>query len=205
MIGLTGERGVGKSTVVKYLELKHNFENAHAFNVGKHMTLQMLLYMDVPYDTAYRMVYTDLRDVPSSYLPGKVSCRYFMEKFGFFMGKELGPEWTLGAELKHLKQFIEYHDDNIKDSENAVRGIVFDSIVYEAPLFKEKGGIIIRITRPDADKTIEAPNTSKAQAEVKHDVEITNDGSLDQLHSAIDAVLLQVRLVNFSENLSSIV
>lgn len=170
IIGLTGDRGVGKSEIVRYLVKHHGFQQTHSFAPGKTMFISYLERKRVPHDIAFQMVYGDLRDVPSKYLPNNATPRYFMEKFGYFMGHDLGGDWTLGVEIENAIY------DNVKM-------LIVDSVVYEEDVINKYNGIIVRVTRPGKEHNahIDAPNTTAANKIVKEHAVLENNGSLEDL------------------------
>ncbi len=139
LLGITGKRNVGKSTVATLLEERYGFARAHAFDGGKTAAVTYFGYITGDYDVAHRMVYGDLKDKPSTHLPGGVAPRFFLEKFGHFMGVTMGVEWTLAMEIARIRKL----------TPNAP--IVVESLVYEAPWFKAQGGFVLRLERPDFD------------------------------------------------------
>lgn len=167
IIGLTGKRGVGKSTIADVLE-EDGFIRSHAFEGGKAATFGYFVHIGMPIDVADEAVYGRLRDEPNEYLPNNSTPRYFMEKFGHFMGVTLGSDWTLGTEIDRIQR--NYPSKNI----------VIESVVYEAPLLRSRGGRIIRVTRPDHEG-IMGMMTDAAQSEIDADFELINDGSVDDL------------------------
>lgn len=136
MIGLTGKRNVGKSTVAAMLEEEGGFERVHPLETGKEAALAWLTRVTGDQITAEEMVYGKLKDVPSHSLPGEVSPRYFLERFGEFMGRQLGVEWTLGLEIDLVRR------------RSPRAPIVVESLVYEAAWFKAQGGVVVRLERP---------------------------------------------------------
>lgn len=160
MIGLTGRRNVGKSTLANLLEAEFGFDKIHAFDSGKHASEKWFTEVTGDPAIAYRMVWDDLKDKPSSLLPGGESPRYFMEKFGHFMGTVMGVDWTLGVEIKKAR------------ARSPRSPIVVESVVYEAPWFRKQGGIVVRLERPDfiAPTGVESDGV---QALIKADVSVT--------------------------------
>lgn len=136
MIGLTGKRNVGKSTVACMLEEEYGFEAIHAFNTGKAASVRYFDMIVDDYSEAYRMVHGDLKDKPHALLPGGVSPRFFLEKFGHFCGVTLGVEWTLGLEIARARRRA------------PTAPIVVESLVYEAAWFQAQGGFVVRLERP---------------------------------------------------------
>jgi hypothetical protein len=139
LLGITGKRNAGKSTVATLLEEKFGFARAHAFDGGKLAAETYFAYIVGDADVARRMVYGDLKDKPSARLPGGVAPRFFLEKFGHFMGATMGVEWTLAMEIARIR----------RETPNAP--IVVESLVYEAPWFRSQGGYVLRLERPDFD------------------------------------------------------
>ncbi len=137
MIGITGKRNVGKSTVATLLEERYGFARAHAFDGGKEAARAFFEHITGNFEIADSMVYGRLKDTPSTYLPGNVAPRYFLEKFGHFMGQTMGVEWTLAMEIGRLRRI------------SPRAPIVVESLVYEAPWFIRQGGFVLRLERPD--------------------------------------------------------
>lgn len=160
-IAFTGRRNVGKSTAVRRLE-KQGFKQVHAFTGGKEAAVAYLDHIIAygPYERmGRRMAYGDLKDVPCPALPGGVAPREFLERFGKFMGIDMGVEWTLKAEVERVERIYG------KDVNIAV-----DSMVYESGYWKEIGGVIVRLNRPDFEGQPVVASDAH-QAAVKHDFE----------------------------------
>lgn len=170
MIGFTGLRGVGKSLAADTLVKKHGFAKAHAFGPGKEMCVAYYEYMGIDAHTAWRMVHGDLKDTPCEKLPNGVASRYFMEKFGKFMGVDMGPDWTLAVELDRMQR-------------NGNKHVTVESLVYEAAVFRNKGGFIVRMERDGVKPSGE--HTDEAQAKVKEDITINNNGSVEELEDKL--------------------
>lgn len=172
VIGLTGRRHVGKTTATNYLFVTYGFARVHAFEGGKVAAAAYFEHLGASAEEARRMVYGDLRDQPSRYLPGNALPRMFLEKFGHFMGVGMGAEWTLGAELERTWR------------DNPGRPVVVESVVYEAPVIRAAGGLIVRIVRPGHDGPA-GIRTDIAQASLDVDATIVNDGDLAKLRASI--------------------
>ncbi|MBZ9943409.1 hypothetical protein LB533_20190 [Mesorhizobium sp. BR1-1-13] len=137
LMGLTGKRNVGKSTVAKLLKDEFGFVPVHAFASGKEAAREWFIAIGIDAETAWEMVYGDLKDEPSDDLPGGVAPRFFLEKFGHFMGATMGVAWTLGLEIAIVRK------------RNPRAAIVVESLVYEAGWFKAQGGRVVRLERPE--------------------------------------------------------
>jgi len=175
IIGLTGRRHVGKSESAIWLQ-ELGFIKCHAFEGGKAAAVGYFRHLGASEDVAHRMVHGDLRDVPSPLLPDNQTPRYFLEIFGKFMGTTLGPEWTLGLELRRVRAAC------------PGKSIIVESVVYEADCFRAAGGTIVRIIRPGHQGPT-GMMTDAAEAEIAADVEIINDGSLADLKAKVLALV----------------
>lgn len=170
MIGFTGLRGVGKSLAADILVKKFGFSKAHAFGPGKAMCITYYEYLGIDHFTANRMVHGDLKDTPNEKLPNGVASRFFMEHFGKFMGVSMGPDWTLAVELDKLQR-------------EGAKLITVESLVYEADVFRNKGGYIVRLERSGTKPTGE--HTDIAQAKVREDALLDNNGSVGELEAKL--------------------
>jgi len=157
MIGLTGLRNVGKSTVADLLVNEFGFVKVHAFASGKEAAKEYFIAIGFDAEDAWEMVYGDLKDVPCAALPGEVAPRYFLERFGHFMGHTLGVEWTLGQEVRIARQ--------------QGRPLVVESLVYEADWFRRQGGLVVRLERPGHVGPV-GVESDAVQAAVRADVTI---------------------------------
>jgi hypothetical protein len=139
IIGITGRRNVGKSTMARLLESEFGFMKVHAFEGGKESAVALFAYMTGDWSIANRMVYGDLKDKPSDLLPGGVAPRHYLEEYGKFMGVTMGVEWTLAMEVARARRLC------------PSAPIVVESLVYEVDWFRANGGYIVRLERPDHD------------------------------------------------------
>lgn len=190
IIGLSGKRQVGKSHIARHLVEQHGFSRLHPFDGGKAASRGYFRHLGIDEETALRMTDGDLKDVPSPILPvisnpehGTVGehykPRFWMEKFGQFMGAQLGPEWTIEREIdRHLRLGQPFR-------------LVAESIVYEAETLRRMGGVIIRVEREvDAALAISGLETDKFGAEIVPDHVLKNDGeTLDDLYGQVDELL----------------
>lgn len=181
IIGLTGTRGVGKSTIADILVNKHGFTKIHAFAPGKAMCLTYAQQCGVDTETAFRLVYGDLRDVPHPLLPGDGLMRTIMEELGKFMGSTLGAEYTLGVEINRALRV----DPNVK--------LVIESVVYEADFLQEIGGQVVRVIRPQAQDKIVGKHTDAAVELVKPDAYLFNNlDNMQVLELQVETTLSQL-------------
>ena len=180
LIGFTGKRGVGKSEAIKIL-VDLGFIASHAFEPGKVAAVAYYKHIGIDENTANRMVYGDLRDVPCEKLPDNATSRFFMEELGKFMGVRLGAEWTLGAEIRVLEEQF-----------GKERNKVIDSVVYEEALFRRYGGKIIRITAPASTNShIVGHHTDDFQEKITADEVVHN--TLDGLDKFRESLIKALR------------
>ncbi|WP_202034104.1 hypothetical protein [Rhizobium rhizogenes] len=178
LLGITGKRNVGKSTVANLLESKYGFARVHAFDGGKAAAEAYFRHITGNALEAQQMVYGYLKDVPSPYLPGNVAPRYFLEKFGNFMGVTLGVEWTLAMEIARIRR------------ETPKAPIVVESVVYEAPWFKAQGGFVLRLERPEHEGPAGISSDS-VQAAIEAD-ETIEARSIDELERKANLLVQQL-------------
>lgn len=176
IIAFTGRRHAGKSTAAKYLRDKHGFVPAHAFGIGKRMAEQYFFEVTGHADLADRMVNGDLKDQPSEYLPGNATPRLFMERFGQFMGVQMGPEWTLGMEVRRYGPGVD---------------LVFESIIYESEPLRKMGAVIVRLGRLGYDHPSVDSDATQAAIKAHHTILA---GSLDELRTGLDDLVDRVRV-----------
>lgn len=175
IIALTGQRHQGKSTAADQLESEYGFKRVHAFEGGKLMSQFLFEYITFSTDKAFQMVHGNLKETPSPDLPGNASPRDFMEKFGQFMGVQMGTAWTLEMEIARAIR-------------KGYRKIVIESLIYEEGPINAVGGKIVRIER----EGYEPPSVSSdaTQALIKEHAKIVAD-SLPALHRCVAAFMVE--------------
>jgi hypothetical protein len=66
---------------------------------------------------------------------------------------------------------------------DGAKNITVESLVYEADVFRKKGGFIVRLERAGTKPTGE--HTDIAQAKVKEDLTLHNNGSVEELEAKL--------------------
>jgi hypothetical protein len=179
IIGLSGRRGVGKSRVADHLVEQHGFSRIHPFQGGKAACVGYFVHVGATPEEAARMVNGDLKDKPCSLLPNNQTPRYFMERFGQFMGVQMGPAWTIGQEIRLALE----RDPDAR--------LIAESIVYEVDVIRQMGGVIVEITRDGS--TLTDLETDKATALITPDMRFENNGnSLIRLAGEVDDLVERV-------------
>ncbi|WP_051949308.1 hypothetical protein [Methylosinus sp. PW1] len=180
VIGFKGKKNSGKSTVADYLVARHGFVRQKMFAPGKEMLRVYLRYRGVAEDRIERMIEGDLKEVPVWELFDKTP-RWVMQKWGTEGSRDLIDKrfWS-AAWFDHLE---------LTTNEGAGRRILVDDCRYieEVEAMKATGSAwIVNVVRPGL-----AANDDHASEEqaFPHDLEIVNDGTVDDLHGKADALL----------------
>lgn len=182
IIGLTGKRQVGKTTIARHLVREHGFFSVHPFNGGKIATRAYFVHLGATEEEAFRMTDGDLKETPSLILPKTngqhATPRYFMEEFGRFLGVQMGYGWTIGAELGRA-------------IENGHERLIVESIAYEGDVLRAYGGKIIKVDGIQREKqVVDARNTDEAVAKIVPDFIVNNIfDSNEELFQSVDLLL----------------
>ncbi len=179
LIGLTGMRGVGKTTIAERMMKDYDFLSAHGAGPMREMAQLYFRMCGYPPSVAWAMTFGDLKDKPMELLPHGEKPRVFLENFGQFMGANLGPEWTLGVALRNMPPGVDID-------------IVIESVVYEADFLRERGGKIVRVTRFGHQRP-KGLHTDGAQGRIQHDWLIDNSGTREQLTEHVHAMMRHFR------------
>lgn len=178
LIGLAGKARVGKDTVARYLAA-HLSLISYAFADPIKQALAMMLSL-----TPAQLEGSE-KETPLPWL-GK-SPRELMQLLGTEWGRQLvHPQlWLLLAE-RNLQQLAEHHQ--------AMRGVVIRDVRFdnEAHWVRSKGGVILHITRADAQAVAAHPSESGITPR-PGDITLRNDGTLDDLYDKLSALRLQLK------------
>jgi hypothetical protein len=206
IVGLTGLRYHGKSTVAQILGRLYGYKIGHSFAPGKAMAKAYFMYCGVSEEDAERMINGDLKDVESEYLPNagpfskcptQGTPRFFMEMLGKAMPTMMGQEWTIGAVLNRLTSGAKAIDEIVNGTGP---NIVFESVVYEAEFLKAQGVPIIRIYNPNPPQIVEGLQSDEAVRNIDTDYLIHNDGTLQDLESRVRYLFEGKFNINFKHN-----
>ena len=180
IIGITGRKGTGKSTLADYLVRAHGFTHLKFADPLKDMLRTFLSCRGLGHDAIERMIEGDLKETPTHYLGGK-SPRHAMQT--------LGTEWGRNCLSKNLwRDAIVDRIRSIRDDEPWC-DIVIDDVRFmnEANVILTFGGKVVKlIGRGDTDDN----HPSEAGIAVA-DVEIRNDGSLIDLFDEVENLFLR--------------
>jgi len=173
-IALCGLAGSGKSTAADYLVSRHKFKRLSYAAPIKKMLRVLLIESGATLVESIEMTEGRLKELPSPYLCGN-SARYAMQSLGTEWGREL-----IGSEIwrRILINKVRTYGST---------PVVVDDLRFpnEAEALKAEGFVIVRIKR--SENAISAPHSSEGQ-EFEVDLTIQNDGSLQELESALDSL-----------------
>lgn len=182
LLGITGKRNVGKTTVADYLCDEYGFVKVHAYGGGKIAAQAFFEHITNSATIAHNMVNGWLKDMPSEYLPNNATPRSYLEKTGEFAGTVLGVEWTLGLEVERARRLY------------PGKRIVVESLVYEVDWFKQQGGVVLRLERYDFDSPV-GESSDAFQAKIEEDYKIESAGVMMMLDK-VDELLETLGVVN---------
>lgn len=197
IIGLTGKRESGKSVIGQHLVDDLGFVRLHPFNAGKAFLRGYYETRGATPEEAWHMTDGDTKNVPASCLPvnpetgENYSSRWVMERMGRHMAREMGLDFTLGADIRHHA------------SASPGRPLLVESIVYEEELVRDMGGIIVRVTRAPGTETA-GPSVGDVSDsfvdKVRHDHEIVNhmDGK-EKLIQQFDDLMRRERVLDVED------
>jgi len=171
LIGISGKRGVGKTTAARYLERFYGFKKLSFADEIRSIAKSLFKFSDTDF--------TDIRKKESDFLDY---------------------DWTPREFLINLGEFLRYHDRDyfLKHTLNKIpaksKGLyVIDDVRYEneAEMIKKGGGSILRITRYQKEnpygKNLDIPSET-ALDNYKYDYIIHefNNQSLTKLTGQLD-------------------
>jgi hypothetical protein len=166
LIGITGKARSGKDTIAKHLATKHGFSHYWLSKPMKDALAVMLGWTS-------EHLYGDLKEVVDNTYG--VSPRYALQT--------IGTEW--GRELINQDLWLILAEQQIRRNPNLViSDIRFDN---EAQLIRRMGGIVLKITRVDADE-VQDHQSEAGVSDHFIDMSVTNDGSIKELQDIIDFI-----------------
>lgn len=176
VIAFIGEIGAGKSTAARYVENRHRYRRLPFAAPLKAMLLVLGLNDS--------HVNGDLKEVPLPLLCGK-SPRKAMQTLGNEWGRDL-----IGADL-WANVWSQEADYRLK----AGNSIVVDDARYnnEFSAIRQRGGVIIRVVRPGERSEHTDHPSERDQRAIRADLTLSNDGSIADLLSKVDAAIELMR------------
>lgn len=172
IIALTGAAGAGKDTVADHLA-RRGFEKV-SFAAALKSALAIIT-RDEKFTAGTRQ---DKEDIcPALGMTRRAAMQVFGQEMRNIFGLDV---WTKGVK---------------SDLSRADKAVITDCRYdNEARMLKESGAVIVRIVRPDNKNALTGPeaehDSEKPIDEAFVDVEITNDGTVDELFQEVDRLVL---------------
>lgn len=183
LIGLIGRAGSGKTAAAYHLMTRHGFIAVAFADVLKNDVIEPML-------TALGIDYAHLHEptLKNTPLPGyereQLTARKMMQEFGD-AGRRCAPDWWVDQLAASVGLTAEHAHTPIHDR------IVVSDVRYpnEAAWVLRHGGVLVRLTREDAEPVREHSSEQHADTLTAH-VDIANNGpTLLGLHTLLDNVL----------------
>lgn len=170
LIGLIGNRRVGKTTMSDYLVEKYKFKTYAYADPIKEGAKVMFNLTD-------EQVYGDLKEVVDE--RWGISPRIFLQKLGTDCCRK-----TFGDDvwIKTMKFWYE----NNKDKNIVISDIRFPN---EAKAIKDMGGTLIKIVNPDVDQIYNEHESEKLVDTIQYDLMINNNNTMKDYYKKIDDII----------------
>jgi hypothetical protein len=188
IIGLNGKMGAGKDTVADWLVQTHGFRKV-GFSDEMYAGICGLFGIDLETALAWKDSHkygVTVRIRSPLFEHVSMSWREFIQNYGTAMGRKVWGEdfWVEMFEKKYLGD--QYDDGNVS---LVVRDVRFNN---EAALLHRYGATIWEILRPGYEGD---GHESEAGIDEKHiDGELTNDGTIDELHEMLNWWMEEIKL-----------
>ena len=179
LIGFAGRKFAGKDTAAEALDGFVPFKCASTL---KEMTRTFLRKQGVREEMVERLVEGDLKETPMPFFGKLSTCRELQQKLGTEFGREiLGENIWINNELSACAD---------------VPRVVFTDVRFdnECESIKSKGGFMIRVSRKGTSTEFSDHPSETAIDTLDVDYEITNNGTIEELHAHVRMVLLEIEL-----------
>lgn len=183
LIGVLGRKGSGKDTVSDYVIKKFNFEKMTLAEPLKNACMELFNFSD-------EQLYGNLKetiDPQWGVSPRKVLQWLGTDVFRNRIG-ELNPNignnfWVNLLRVRYIQRVNK--NKNIK--------IIVSDVRYqnEIDMIHQFGGCVIKLTRPSINNT-DAHESEKNIDNLKGDIDIMNDGTLDELYKRVEEIFSEI-------------
>jgi hypothetical protein len=183
LIGIIGQKGVGKSSVSSYIQTKYNATVLSLANPVKKIATVFGFSHESLYGTQFEK---------EAISHTGISGREFMQKFGTEFGREIFPKLFPKFNLNYGNNiWIQLLDSELMSNiENHTSSVyVVDDIRFpdEVDYIIKKKGVLIKIIRPGLYKD---NHKSEINSNLHSNYIINNNNTKDELFKAIDAILV---------------
>lgn len=179
LIGLVGAKGAGKDAFASFLVEEAGFVNVKFAGPLKNMVRSLLTDLGMSASEIERRIEGDLKEEPIPQLMGTTS-RWIMQS--------LGTEWR---DLIYREMWTDLLIAGAGDLiRNGYPVVVSDCrFKHEAIALQSMGGVLVRITRPGIEGSVDSHVSELEMKSIEHDVEVLNDGTLKDLQNAVKVLL----------------
>ena len=191
IIGITGRAGSGKSLAANWLILNNAQVVPAAFaRPLKRMIYELLreaLPKSWPHTAAEYINDPVLKETPIPFL-GDITPRRLMQTLGTEWGRHaLSDSFWVGLAEAKLEATL---GSGFKGTDQPRLRAVFDDVRFanEADMIRRRGGVILRILRPDAEKAAEIAAHTSESMDFEADVTLINDSTPADLHAKLAAI-----------------
>ncbi len=178
LIGLVGQKQVGKDTIANHLIKNYNYNKYSFADPLKEACKHIFRLTD-------EQLYKD-KEIPDPRW-NNVTPRKLLQ----VVGTQLFREELINQipELAELKNTTWIHNFELWYKDNKDINIVIPDVRFgdEADIIKKNGGILIRVNRGEFN-TKDLHKSEQELNDIKTDIIINNDSSLDDLHKKIDTL-----------------
>lgn len=183
LIGVLGRKGSGKDTIADYIINKFHYEKMVIAEPLKNACKELFNFSN-------EQLYGDLKEVVDT--QWGVSPRKVLQWFGTDIIRnrinELNPDignnfWVTLLKIKFLQKTNT--DKNLKIIVSDVR------FQNEIDMVRELGGKVIKLTRESVNSD-DAHESEKNIDKLEGDINILNDGTLDELYKKVDEFFLNI-------------
>lgn len=177
LIGVTGQAGSGKSEVSRFLVENIGFRLVKFADPLKDMLRSIYRGVGLTPSEIERRIEGDLKEVPCPFLSWRTP-RHAMET--------LGTEW--GRDLMAPNFWIDSWESRV---EGLPVPTVADDVRFEneAKAIKRRGGAIIRVVPAEVRRQASTHVSAKGIPEHLVDIEIVNDGTIEDLRKKVQELL----------------
>lgn len=177
VVAFTGKRGSGKSEAAKVLIEHLGFQELKFAGPLKNMLRAMYATCGLDEDTIERKIEGDLKEE---------SCEYLMGKTPRFAMQTIGTEWR---DMIDRELWSEMFKTAVRSGKLGNRVVCSDyRFPHEGATLDELGAIKYKVIRPAADAATDEASQHLSETaidDLPYDLEIVNDGTLEDLHAAV--------------------
>lgn len=190
IIGITGLAGAGKTLAANWLVANHAQVVPAAFaRPLKRMAYELIreaLPKGWPHTAAEYLNDPVLKETPIPFL-GNVTPRRIMQTLGTEWGRQAVDTdfWVKIAEAK-IEALM---GSGFKGKDQPRLRAVYDDVRFgnEADMIRRRGGVILRILRPGAEKAATISAHASEHMDFDADITLVNDGTPEDLHTKLAA------------------